>query len=324
MRQCLSGLIASVILAIAWFGMVGFEGSAGADGLPSGILPESSFPGTGQIAQENSNPGLWGCTTSPNDLRAGESVTSSLSNATLTITLGTHARFGSNSTAVLQVANGSDRWSTHQALARPSGGSPLGGICVVKVLGDLEPVGLVDLGEGGNWCATEWRFLVPTSGHRLRVVNVNQCMYQSELFDADGQAAILTDNFQFIARLPGHGDGGIAPVVLLSLTGNRVTDVTRHFPSIVQADAASQWQNYLNEAPVGGYGALAAWMADECNLGDGDTAWTKLTALIQSGALRKEPPEDPGGSWPSGRAYVWLLRAFLQSHGYCQSARLNI
>ena len=76
---------------------------------------------------------------------------------------------------------------------------------------------------------------------------------------------------------------------------------------------SSTWWTAFNSNPGLGLGVLAAWVADQCNLGQGTAAWTTVDQLQAQGRL-----SGPAG-WPQGAAYVQALKSFLAQHGYCPS-----
>jgi hypothetical protein len=301
--------------------------TAQADGLPSGLLPESSYPGPqGQIAQKPPAPGLWTCVNHP-AIESGV-VGTSLGSAKLILSpissASSSALAGLSATLSQQASN--LEWHSEGDVTQLSGlERPISGFCLIQFAGMSSPVGLLALSLSGNWCATWWRFLIPSSQHTLQVIDLNACTYQAEVFDADGHPLILTNDFDFIGRLPGHGDGGMAPTKLYALKDGMVADVTRDHLDVVRADAAKQWQTYQHSRRDGpSYGVLAAWAGDECNLGDGRSAWGRLIALDRHGAFSGKPVVEPGGTWPTGTSYLSYLRSFLKSHGYCSSLPLRI
>lgn len=70
--------------------------------------------------------------------------------------------------------------------------------------------------------------------------------------------------------------------------------------------------------PGVGLGIVAAWVADECNLGQGP-AWAPVNALQVLHELGGNASDLP--ELPAGAAYVAALHAFLTQHGYCAQAR---
>ena len=60
---------------------------------------------------------------------------------------------------------------------------------------------------------------------------------------------------------------------------------------------------------------LAAWVADECTLGQGASAMATVGKLQSEGKLTG-PPEEKGGPWPTSAKYVTTLKSFLAHHGY--------
>lgn len=63
---------------------------------------------------------------------------------------------------------------------------------------------------------------------------------------------------------------------------------------------------------------MAAWTADECQVGKQTSAYATVGAL---NAARKLVipglPSEPTPLWPEGSAFVAALKSFLKSEGYC-------
>jgi hypothetical protein len=93
------------------------------------------------------------------------------------------------------------------------------------------------------------------------------------------------------------------PVDLLQVRGDRFVDVTKKFLSVVAQDAKTQWKYYASSR---GLGPLAAWVVDECAVGDQVAAFKTVSGLEARGEL-KAPPAYP--TVPAGAAYVRYLHS---------------
>jgi hypothetical protein len=102
------------------------------------------------------------------------------------------------------------------------------------------------------------------------------------------------------------------PVKVLDFHHNAFVDVTKEHLDLVTHDA-TQWFNIFTDTRSNGLGPLAAWVADECLLGDGAYGWSMVNQLQSQNDL-----VGPAG-WASGAAYVQELKSFLPQHGYCAS-----
>jgi hypothetical protein len=105
--------------------------------------------------------------------------------------------------------------------------------------------------------------------------------------------------------------GRSRPIQIWRYRFQHFTNVTRQFPARIRADAAQEW-HYFNLSRNGGRsvrGALAAWVADECLVGDCARAYTRVEAL-GSQVLTSQYDFD------SVPHYLASLRAFLRRTGY--------
>jgi hypothetical protein len=113
------------------------------------------------------------------------------------------------------------------------------------------------------------------------------------------------------------------PIVLDSFDGTHLTDVTGHYPSLIRPEAAS----FLKQATVwakgehspsfsgiGPFGALAAWVADECELNQGSQAWSQVLSFQAAGELSNKVYY--ADTLIKG-SYVTQLRRFLLKGDYC-------
>jgi hypothetical protein len=105
------------------------------------------------------------------------------------------------------------------------------------------------------------------------------------------------------------------PLRVLSPRHGRLVDVTTDYPIHLMAHASSEWALYERREHArftDGLGALSAWAADECSLGQCDAVWATLARLEANHQMR-----SPGG-WTYGRAFVAKLRRFLVRTGYAR------
>ena len=111
------------------------------------------------------------------------------------------------------------------------------------------------------------------------------------------------------------------PIRLDAFVGHRLVDVTAKFPTLVAAEAASLWTGVQSAIatetsdPAGApFGEVAAWVADECTLHLGASAWTKILVLRRAGSLSDAAYHL---ATFTKRPFLSDLRTFLLAHHYC-------
>jgi hypothetical protein len=105
--------------------------------------------------------------------------------------------------------------------------------------------------------------------------------------------------------------------VLDSVGPNGLVDVTLQHRSLVAAAARSIWKSVQAatvQTGVGPFGLLPAWVADECALGRGATAWSRIEQLQRKGELSNALYRLE--TYANG-SYVDQLKAFLLRNDYC-------
>ena len=206
------------------------------------------------------------------------------------------------------------------ASLRPGRDLPL---CVATFDGPRpETAVLVGMYSGGAHCCT-WLSAYPVMPASL----VLSRPVQQDLTDPGGivasfrgRAMLVSADDRFAYRFDSYA-GSALPLRVLDLQDNRFVDVTRRHKPMVRAEAAGLWETYrkaqgggLGEGRGGGLGVLAAWVADECLLGQGPAAWATVAGLERRGLLSGG---NAGSFWPTGAKYVSALRSFLRATGYC-------
>ena len=138
---------------------------------------------------------------------------------------------------------------------------------------------------------------------------------------APGGAILVSRDNAFYYEFDAYAVSG-APLLVLVPEGRRLVNVTRHYPTLIAQDAKTWWSAYQqvqspnNEGPGGGLGLLAAWVADECLLGNQRAAWATVDKLSAEHRLSGGRDHDDA-FWPSGAKYVKQLRKFLSHLHYC-------
>lgn len=144
---------------------------------------------------------------------------------------------------------------------------------------------------------TEHNFL--DAGARIQDLDGNH-NYEFESADARLSDAGFTD----YAHSP-------APLQIWSFSGRRFQDITSHYRSRVQADAA-RWLSAFRRQHGNGRGLIAAWAADEYRLGRPGLVRSELAGAIKAGNLGV--PKAFGG--PSAKTFVAQLQRLLRRLGY--------
>jgi hypothetical protein len=171
------------------------------------------------------------------------------------------------------------------------------------------PTVLLGLDLGGAHCCTVVRAIPLTSTGAGPPVDDDLGNPSASVQIREQQAVIVTADNNFDYAFTDGADSGM-PVTVLSFAQGRFVDITRHYSDLITSDAANWWATF-NKSPANGLGFLAAWVGDQCLLGQSGAAWTKVSELQSQGRLNT----NPGG--PTGAAYVRQLHTLLATHGYC-------
>jgi hypothetical protein len=226
-----------------------------------------------------------------------KSVVSPYTDLRLTITRGGHRLYGA---AVRNAACGDLCWPDR--------------LRVVDAQADGEPDVLLDLYSGGAHCCyvTEvFRYDRAGNGYTMLLQDWGDPGYSLRHIDASKPYEFVSGDDRFAYEFTAYAFSGL-PLLVMRLEGGRFVDVTRSYPALIASDAASWWKDYLeNRSGRTGLGFLAAWAADEYNLGKEASATSTLGGLERGHELRSNL-----NLWPSGRKFVVSLEAFLLKTGY--------
>ncbi|MGD0381113.1 MAG: hypothetical protein ABSC30_14135 [Acidimicrobiales bacterium] len=184
-------------------------------------------------------------------------------------------------------------------------------MCLAYFPGDSLPVLLLGLDTGGAHCCTVVRAITVSTTGLGPAADENVGNPGASLSPGGGEAVIVTADNAFAYTFASYAASGM-PVKVLIFTHGSFLDVTKQHLDLVSKDVSTWWSSFTSN-PGNGLGALAAWVADQCVLGQGTSAWTTVDQLQTQGKL-----SGPAG-WPTGAAYVSQLKSFLVQHGYCSS-----
>ena len=187
-------------------------------------------------------------------------------------------------------------------------------LCVARFAGNDRPTVLLCFFTGGAHCCTILRAYPLAAGGAGAPVDQEIGNPGVDVRPEAGAAIVDTADDVFSYEFDAYAFSGI-PVKVLAVREGAFVDVTREHRDLVPGDAAGWWKRFDENAPQG-LGFLAAWMADQCLLGQGPSAWQTIDRLLAEGKLGGRP--DAGDVWPSGADYVAKLHTFLPEHGYCR------
>ncbi|HEU5001847.1 MAG TPA: hypothetical protein VFW71_03585 [Actinomycetota bacterium] len=196
-----------------------------------------------------------------------------------------------------------------------SAGQPL---CLARFGTDALPTVLLGLDTGGAHCCGLVR-AYPLGPSGIGAPVDKDLGNPGATVQASGDhALVVTADNAFAYQFSSFGGSGM-PVTVWEFTRGAFADTTRQHLDLVQTDATTWWEDVTDPGPGlrpgVGLGILAAWVADECILGQGTHAWATVNGLQVLHRLGGNAADLP--ALPSGAAYVSALHGFLTQHGYC-------
>jgi hypothetical protein len=124
----------------------------------------------------------------------------------------------------------------------------------------------------------------------------------------------LTADDRFAYAFTDFAASGL-PVMVISYAGGQFQNVTRSYPALIRQDARD-WLRAFKDQRRSGYGdttgVIAAWAADEDELGRSATVDRYLATQARAGHLNS----GLGNLVPQGFKFVRALRRFLAKRGY--------
>jgi hypothetical protein len=233
-----------------------------------------------------------------------------LSNAALSIVVRDGGHFSENVTPPAQT-NSVIPWSIAPRSVGVTPKQNSDALCLVNFPDETMPTILLGLDTGGAHCCTVLRTVALSPVGPAPAVD-DDLGNPGASVSADGDyAMIVTADNAFAYAFASYARSGM-PLEVVQARRGSFLDITREHPDLVTRDASTWWTAFTSN-PGFGLGALSAWVADQCNLGQGTAAWTTVDQLQAQGRL-----SGPAG-WPQGAAYVQALKSFLAQHGYCPS-----
>jgi hypothetical protein len=187
---------------------------------------------------------------------------------------------------------------------------------VLDVESDGAPDVMLDLYSGGAHCCSDlilFRYDAQTGTLTQIEHNFGDPGYRLERLYGKPQYELVSADDRFAYEYAPYVYSGL-PLQIWQVRGGRFIDITRSYPKLIAADAATWWKDWQDSLKQGyGEGELAAWAADEYELGNG----AQVTAALAAANARHELRSD--GFGPSGSAYIKSLHAYLAKTGYITS-----
>jgi hypothetical protein len=183
-------------------------------------------------------------------------------------------------------------------------------LCLARFPGKNEPTVVLGLDTGLAHCCTVVR-AITLSPEGLGTAVDDDVGNPGAALDAEGNDdVIVTADNAFAYQFASFAESAM-PIKVLQFTGGHFVDVTGQDLGLVGADASKWWMAFNANSPGNRLGQLAAWVADECVLGQSTSAWATVDQLEANAELT-----GPAG-WPENAAYVQALKTFLTTQGYC-------
>ncbi|MGA2471243.1 MAG: hypothetical protein ABSG64_11190 [Solirubrobacteraceae bacterium] len=180
--------------------------------------------------------------------------------------------------------------------------------------GNGQPDVLLNTYSGGEHCCNgvEIFLYAPSKRTYVSVFHVwGDPDYKLEHLDGSRQLEFVSADDRFAYAFAAYAYSGL-PLQIWRLAGTRLIDVTRDYPALIRADARNWWSGYWPARKTRfALGGLAAWAADEYNLGEGATVTAQLESLEKAHELRSSAGFGPGGS-----GFIAQLHSFLRQTGY--------
>jgi hypothetical protein len=167
-----------------------------------------------------------------------------------------------------------------------------------------QPDVVLEVSSGGaHCCFSDLVYSPASSGHSYKQTDYDFGNAGDKLVDLnnDGLMEFETADNSFAYRFSDYAESAM-PIEVLSYAKHQFTNVTRRYPALIAQDAKLWWGYYVKDHDSGRVGLIAAWAADEWNLGQRAHAYRVLSGEI--------------GKSHIGLKFVNQLTNFLIHHGY--------
>lgn len=172
-----------------------------------------------------------------------------------------------------------------------------------------EPNVILTLFTGGAHCCTiaqVFSYDAATGTYTKARQNFEDPAYELKRLVPGGDYLFVSANAAFEYEYTSYAQSA-DPIQIWSFAGNAFTDVTRSYPALITKDAA-QWLKLFKHNLKDGTGPLAAWAADEEELGHNALVQSTLKTQLKAGHLV--------GGFVNGEKYIKLLNRQLRKLGY--------
>lgn len=335
--SALSGAFA--LAGLTWLLPAGIAGASPVPTSPAAVAT-SARPGPAVVSEAQNSA----CASVPAKAKVGQSEQASAALGPVSVKLSGTAAKSKYGGALLLAHASLEIWQGakvvyHQPLAVPAGDALGPGhafwpqsvtlsdqltqpLCVTSFGGATrQDAVVIGMYSGGAHCCT-WADIYPMPGGKVAAPIEHDFGDPGVVVSTNGGRAILqTADDSFAYEFDAFAFSGL-PVLVYEVQGAKLVNTTKHHLGMVKANASMYWTAYKQaqdpksgEGKGGGLGVLAAWVADECNLGQGQSAFNTVAKLESAGQLTGGP-NDKGGPWPAGAKYVSVLKSFLVQHNY--------
>jgi hypothetical protein len=175
---------------------------------------------------------------------------------------------------------------------------------------------LLNLYTGGAHCCSVLQVFRPSAAMNGRYVLATRYDFGDPGYRLQwlgGAPRFVTADDSFAYAFTDYAASGM-PVKVLALKGVRFVDVTAKYPALVRSDAAKWMKAYRKQASShyqDSVGVMAAWVADEANLGRYSQAIAYAKAQAKAGHLHSGLGRNMGG-----KRFVAALQKLLKRDGY--------
>jgi hypothetical protein len=172
---------------------------------------------------------------------------------------------------------------------------------VADLYGDGEYLVVLNLFTGGADCCGIVQVYAPSAATGSWVMSEHNFGEDgARLVEEGGHELFISGDDAFACAFIDCAQSGL-PLQVFGFSGETFRNVTTAYPRLIKRDA-SAWAKAYDADPKQGQGLIAAWAADEDNLGLSSTVTTVLQRQVAAHNLSS--------------SFVTSLQSFLRKHGY--------
>jgi hypothetical protein len=183
---------------------------------------------------------------------------------------------------------------------------------IVSLEGSGEPDVVLELWSGGASCCYLDQIFSYKAGSPYTIFKHVFGRTRPTLIQLgpSGTIGLTGSDERFEGAFTDDGASG-RPLQLWTFADGHLTDVTRHYPSLISKAAVKQWGSFRHAPRDDDVGFMAGWAADELMLGRRSLVRTTLARELHAGRLRGPPIVGVSGS-----RFVHNLKTKLREWGY--------